>query len=186
MLGHVATCPNNIHQNNYVKQKQTAMKTKRQKNKLANFKLLIVLPVIAISILALSSCGKTRNTETTSNELAPPPHPSASSADEIYVNVDEMPLFMDGDSGLLKYIKDNTTYPEDAKKKNIQGRVLVKFVVEKDCSISQVEVLEGVNPVLDAEALRVVKSLPNFEKPATKTGEPVRVYYMLPIMFALK
>jgi TonB family protein len=170
-------------------QKQTVMKTKRQKNALANLKLLIVLPVIAISILGLSSCGKARNTETASNELAPPPPPTpppAPSVDEIYVNVDEMPLFEDGDSGLLKYIKNNTTYPEDAKKKNIQGRVLIKFVVEKDCSVSQVEVLEGVNPILDAEALRVVKSLPNFEKPAKKTGESVRVSYMLPIIFALK
>ena len=62
----------------------------------------------------------------------------------------------------------------------------MKFVVEKDCSVSNVAIVKGVDPSLDSEALRVVSSLPKFEKPGIKAGEKVRVNYMLPISFALK
>jgi TonB family protein len=113
--------------------------------------------------------------------ISPPPL-----VDEVYTDVDKMPLFKDGEMGLLRYIAENTTYPEAAKKNNITGKVLVKFVVEKDCSVSQVGILEGVNPLIDDEAVRVVKSLPKFETPAIKDGIPVRVKYILPITFALK
>ncbi len=110
----------------------------------------------------------------------------ATISDEVFTDVDKMPLFKNGDAGLLKFIAESTKYPEQAKKNKITGKVLVKFIVEKDCSVSQVGILEGVNPLLDNEAVRVVKSLPKFETPAIKAGIPVKVNYIIPITFTLK
>jgi TonB family protein len=97
-----------------------------------------------------------------------------------------MPEFKEGDIGLLRFIAENTRYPEQAKKDKITGKVLVKFIVEKDCSVSNVAILEGVNPLLDTEAVRVVNTLPKFESPGFKAGAAVRVNYIIPITFALK
>lgn len=119
-------------------------------------------------------------------EIAPPPPPPPPSADEVFTEVDKMPVFKDGDVGLLKFIAENTRYPEEAKKNKITGKVIVRFVVEKDCSVSQVGILAGVDPLLDNEAVRVVNSLPKFDTPAIKAGNPVRVNYMIPITFTLK
>jgi TonB family protein len=117
---------------------------------------------------------------------APPLPQEASSTDKIFMEVDEMPEFKGGDANLLKFIAENTTYPEEAKKNKITGKVIVGLVVEKDCSVSNVVVLKGVDPLLDAEAVRVVSALPKFEKPGKQGGEKVRVNYMIPITFTLK
>ena len=77
------------------------------------------------------------------------------------------------------------SYPETAKKNNIQGRIIVRFCVNSDGTISQVNVLKGVSPDLDNEAVRVVKTLPAFE-PGRNGGKAVPVWYMVPITFALK
>ena len=158
------------------------MKTKNHLRTLKNTGLLIVLTLAATLIVAVSSCGKTKNPQTAESKIAPPP----AATDIVYTEVDEMPVFPEGDSGLLKFIANNAKYPEDAKKNNITGKVIVKFVVGKDCMISNVEVLNSVYPSLDAEAVRVVNSLPKFEKPAKKDGVAVSVNYMIPIAFALK
>ena len=96
-----------------------------------------------------------------------------------------MPLFPGGDEALLKYIAQNTVYPENAKKNNIQGRVIVRFCVTAKGSINQISVLQGVDPELDAEAIRVTKTLPSF-KPGRQGGRDVPVWYMIPITFTLK
>jgi TonB family protein len=101
-----------------------------------------------------------------------------------YVVVEEMPMFPGGDAELLKFIAENTKYPEAAKTNNIQGRVIVRFCVTKEGGIDRVSVLKGVNPDLDNEATRVVKTLPAF-KPGKQGGNPVNVWYMVPITFAL-
>lgn len=163
------------------------MKTEKHLKSLAKLKLFMILPVIVIALIAFNSCGKNKNSATSSTEVAPPPPPPPPlSADSVYVNVDNPPEFKDGESGILNFIKNNTKYPEDAKLKGTQGKVIIRFVVEKDCSISEVGVVEGISPSLDAEAVRVVSSLPKFEKPALKDGEPVRIHYMIPIQFNLK
>jgi protein TonB len=163
------------------------MKTKKYLKATANLKLLLILPLIGIALIAFYSCGKNKNAGTSSFELAPPPPPPpAPASDSVYVNVDNLPVFKGGEPGILNFIKDNTKYPEDAKKTGMHGKVIVRFVVEKDCSISQVDVIQSVSPSLDAEAIRVVSSLPKFEKPAFMAGEPVRVHYMIPILFNLK
>ena len=115
--------------------------------------------------------------------LTPPVQP-VHKEDEPYVVVEEMPMFPGGDSTLLDYITKNTKYPETAKANNIQGRVIVRFCVTKSGGIDRVSVLRGVSPELDAEAIRVVSSLPTF-KPGKQGGVPVDVWYMVPITFAL-
>lgn len=107
-------------------------------------------------------------------------------AEEVpFVVVEEMPMFPGGDAALLKYIGENTVYPEVAKENNIQGRVIVRFCVTAKGGVSQVTVLKGVDPELDAEAIRVVNTLPPF-KPGKQGGKPVPVWYMVPITFTLK
>ena len=159
------------------------MKTKKQFTLPVNLKLFMVLPIVAILLVAFSSCGKTNKTQDALTELVPPPPPPA---DQLFKEVDEMPQFNGGDAALLKYIAENTTYPEEAKKNGIAGKVIVKLVVEKDGSVSNVGLGKSANSLLDAEAVRVVSTLPRFEKPGKKAGETVRVQYMIPISFTLK
>lgn len=161
------------------------MKTKKNTGVRMNCKLLFVLPVIAITIVAFSSCSKNKISKEAKTEIALPLS-AVSMEDSVFLEVDEMPLFPNGDKGLLEFIAQNTNYPEEAKKNNISGKVLVQFVINKDCSVSQVKVVKGVNPALDTEALRVVSSLPKYEKPARKSGNDVSVQFIIPISFTLK
>lgn len=102
-----------------------------------------------------------------------------------FIVVEEMPEPQGGAAGLLKYIADNTRYPETARENNIQGRVIVKFCVTSKGGVDMISVLRGVDPELDAEALRVVKSLPPF-KPGKQGGRNVPVWYSVPIIFQIK
>jgi TonB family protein len=104
---------------------------------------------------------------------------------EPYVVVEQMPMFPGGDAALLKYITANTKYPETAKEKNIQGKVIIRFCIKPDGGVSMASVLKGVSPELDEEAMRVVNSLPAF-RPGTQGGKAVPVWYMVPIAFSLK
>ena len=104
--------------------------------------------------------------------------------DTVYQTVEEMPEFPDGIEGLMDYVAQNVKYPESAKENNLQGRVIVKFVIEKDGSVSNVEVGRGWGNELDDEAVRVVKAMPKW-KPGKQDGQPVRVSFMLPINFKL-
>ena len=96
-----------------------------------------------------------------------------------------MPVFPGGDAALLKYLGENTTYPENAKKNKIEGKVILRFCVTEKGSINKISVLQGVNPEIDAEAIRVVSTLPAFI-PGKQNGKAVPVWYMVPITFALK
>lgn len=104
---------------------------------------------------------------------------------EVYEVVENMPEFPDGGMpGLMKYLSANIRYPEAAHKAGTQGRVTVQFVVGKDGSIGNVSILRGVDPALDAEAIRVISGMPKW-KPGTQKGEPVNVKYTVPVMFRL-
>lgn len=103
---------------------------------------------------------------------------------EPFVVVEEMPMFPGGDAALLAYIAEHTNYPEVAKENNIQGRVIVRFCVTSKGGVNQVSVLKGVDPELDAEAVRVVNSLPPF-KPGKQGGKPVPVWYTVPVLFKI-
>ncbi len=105
--------------------------------------------------------------------------------EEIFEIVADMPQFPGGPAALFKYLSKNLKYPPIAQENGVQGRVTVGFVVNKDGSIVDVKVLRGVDPYLDKEAVRVVKSLPKW-KPGMQLGKPVRVRYNVPVMFRLQ
>ena len=98
--------------------------------------------------------------------------------------VEVMPQYPGGQIAMLKYIMENIKYPEQAMKEGIQGRVTVRFIVEKDGSISNVKPVLSVHPLLDKEAVRVVKSMPKWS-PGKQKGKPVRVQFNVPVMFKL-
>lgn len=101
-----------------------------------------------------------------------------------YCIVEMMPQYPGGLAAMLKYIRENIKYPEQAMKERIQGRVTVSFIIEKDGSISDVKAVRSVHPLLNKEAVRVVKSMPKWT-PGKQNGKPVRVRFNLPVMFKL-
>ena len=107
------------------------------------------------------------------------------SDDKVYKSVEQMPRFPGGEFGLMKYLQGNIKYPPEAAKNKIEGRVILQFVVEKTGEVGEVKVVRPISEELDAEAVRVVKSLPKFE-PGRQDGEAVAVWYTLPISFKLQ
>ncbi|MDD3077711.1 MAG: energy transducer TonB [Paludibacter sp.] len=103
----------------------------------------------------------------------------------VFQVVEKMPSFPGGDAALFKYLNDNVKYPVIAQENGIQGRVICQFVVNKDGSIVDVEVVRSVDPSLDKEAIRVIKSMPKWS-PGQQRGKPVRVKYTLPVNFRLQ
>ena len=106
--------------------------------------------------------------------------------EEIYQVVEQVPEFKGGMDALMKYLSSNINYPQEAKDKNIQGKSLIRFVVEKDGSITDVEVARSSgNDLLDQESMRVVKSMPKWN-PGKQSGRAVRTRFVLPVMFRLQ
>ena len=110
---------------------------------------------------------------------------NTANADTVYNSVEKMPEFPGGEQAMLDYVSKNVVYPEEAINKGIAGRVFVSFIVEKDGSVNEVEVMRGIGGGCDEEAVRVVKSMPKW-KPGKMKGKPVRVSYMMPIIFKLQ
>ncbi len=104
--------------------------------------------------------------------------------DEPFVVVEQMPMYPGGDGELLRFIAENTTYPEAAKAEKAEGRVILRFVVTTEGNTDGISVLKGVHPLLDAEAIRVVSMVKGFT-PGMQGGKPVNVWYMVPITFTL-
>jgi periplasmic protein TonB len=100
-------------------------------------------------------------------------------------SVQEMPEFPGGNQALLKFVGENLHYPDAALENNIEGRVTLKFVVNSDGSVDRIEVLGGVYPALDNEAVRIIKLLPDF-KPGRQNGVPVPVWFTIPVVFKIK
>ena len=107
------------------------------------------------------------------------------SAQTIFTVVEEMPKVPGGDGELLKYIGKSIKYPVIAQENGIQGRVICSFVVNRDGSIVDAEVVRGVDPSLDKEAIRVINTMPKWS-PGKQRGKPVRVKYTVPITFRLQ
>ena len=107
-----------------------------------------------------------------------------SPADDAFDVVEQMPEYPGGPKALMEFLNNNVQYPAEAEKAGIQGRVIATFVVEKDGSISNAKVVKSVDPLLDAEALRVIGAMPNW-KPGMQNGKIVRVKYTVPLSFHL-
>lgn len=116
----------------------------------------------------------------------PPPKPKEEEVtDEIFVVVENQPEFPGGTTAMMKFLNDNIKYPVIAQENGIQGRVICNFVVERDGSITDVQVVRGVDPSLDKEAIRVIQQMPKW-KPGSQRGKPVRVRFTLPVLFRLQ
>jgi len=179
--------PSNSFSNPTLIKKRMIMMTKKRSSALANLKIIMVLPVLAVLLIVFSTCTEKITYNDTVIEKVTPTSTAAiskSGESEPFVVVEEMPLFPGGDSALLVFLAQNTKYPEAAKVSNVQGRVIVRFCVEETGNVDRITVIKGVNPELDAEAARVVSTLPSF-KPGKQGGKDVPVWYMVPITFAL-
>lgn len=104
---------------------------------------------------------------------------------KVFENPEEMPSFPGGRVALMKWLAKRMKYPKEAEEKGIKGRVICTFVVEKNGKITDVKVMRSVHPLLDAEALRVVRSMPKWQ-PGKLNGKPVRVKFTIPLTFNLQ
>ena len=116
---------------------------------------------------------------------APEPPKHVVEETKIFTVVEQMPMYPGGDAALMGYLRDNIHYPTVAAENGVQGRVTVGFVVERDGSITDVKVLRSVDPSLDREAMRVVKSMPRWT-PGKQNGSAVRVKFQVPVTFRLQ
>ena len=146
------------------------MKTKIEKANGLWWRLLTTLSVLAILLMA-NTTAMAQNKKDASEKA--------------YEKVEVMPEYPGGEQAMMKFVASNVKYPQAAIDKNISGRVLVGFVIEKDGSITDVKVVKGIGGGCDEEAVRVVKSMPKW-KPGKEKGKAVRVSYMLPITFKLQ
>ena len=156
--------------------KRIRMMTMNKSSRWKTLRALAVVPVIALVLLAFAN-----PTTETANELVGVPEVSQ----DVYESVEQMPQFPGGEAEMMKYLSQNIQYPANAAKNNVEGRVVLQFVIEKDGQIGEVKIARSVDPELDAEALRVVKSMPNFI-PGCQDGKPVAVWYTIPISFKLQ
>lgn len=104
---------------------------------------------------------------------------------EVFIVVEEMPTFPGGDKAMMEFIYANIVYPEIAKENNLQGKVSLRFCVTYKGTIDQVQIIKGVDPSLNEEAIRVIKMLPTW-KPGKQGGKPVNVWYSVPVTFQLR
>ncbi len=120
----------------------------------------------------------------------PPPVPEANAAteskagEEKYVMVEEMPLFPGGEEAMMTWILSNTKYPAEAVKEKVSGLVLVSFTITSTGKVQDVRAVRSVYPALDAEAVRVIKSMPDW-KPGKQNGKAVDVEFTVPVQFKL-
>lgn len=132
-------------------------------------KKVLLLP--AFLFLAASAFAQNKNTE-----------PSDNGTKKIYSFVEKMPV---PSLDIGQYLQKNLHYPADARKHHIQGRVILKFVVDEDGNITDCKIAKSIGGGCDEEAMRVLKSMPSW-KPGMQDGKPVKVYYTLPISFQLE
>ena len=118
-------------------------------------------------------------------EAVAQPEPKPEVENKVFDVVEQMPSFPGGPQALMEYLSNNVKYPVVAQENGVQGRVVVSFVVERDGSITDVKVVRSVDPSLDKEAVRVVKSMPRWI-PGKQNGQAVRVKYNVPVAFRLQ
>lgn len=169
--------------------KRIIMMNKKKSNGTGRIKYaLFMVPAFALLVAGNTSCsqGASEKQDAKEETVVPEAVPTDSAAKEnAYDVVEQMPEFPGGMKELLKFLQDNVKYPESAMKKNVQGRVIVQFVVEKDGTPTEFNVVRSVDPDLDAEALRVLKTMPKW-KPGMQRGEVVRVKFTVPVAFKLQ
>lgn len=178
------------------------MLLKGKSNNWAILKYGVVAPILFMALMVSSvSCSDASVKKSVEIDILkeekvgippPPPIPLLEEADatlkiqkkEIFTAVEQNPEFIGGQAKMYQYLGENIKYPAAAQRANISGRVFVKFVVEDDGAIGDVEVMKGIGFGCDEEAIRVVKSMPKWN-PGVQNGKNVRVYYNMPIVYKL-
>ncbi len=140
-------------------------------------KLLLIISLFFLLIGGLDASAKTSFANKWEREV--------NDKDSVHLVVDQMPEFQGGRRGLAAYINQNLKYPEEAKRLNVKGKVYVKFVVGASGKVKDVHLVRKGNPILDAEAIRIVKLMPNW-KPGKHKGQVVNVAQIVTISFPPK
>ena len=144
---------------------------------------------VPTSVVSASADIEAARTDVVQAVEPPKPEPKVDVQKEveqkIFDVVEQPPSFPGGNAALMSWLSSNIHYPPVAEENNIQGRVVMSFVVEPDGSVSNVQVVRGVDPSLDKEATRVVKAMPKWV-PGKQNGQAVRVKYNLPVTFKLQ
>ena len=170
------------------------MMNKKKSNAAGHIKYaLFVLPAFALLVAGNISCSQgASEKQDAKEEVVAPVSPEAKEApadstakEEVFMVAEQMPEFPGGMKEMLKFLQENVKYPENAMKNNVQGRVIVQFVIEKDGTPTEFKVLRSVDPDLDAEALHVMKAMPKW-KPGMQKGQVVRVKFTVPVSFKLQ
>lgn len=133
--------------------------------------------------IANTSVIQTRNSAIETKETTVQ-QPNKETNRKIYQTVEQMPRFPGGDTAMLKYIRENLRYPQAAIEKEIQGRVIVKLVVNTDGTLSDIYVIKPLDPQCDQEAIRIIQSMPRWI-PGRHNGVAVPVYYLVPVTFKI-
>ena len=156
------------------------MMNKKRTRTVGRIKYALFAPLAAaLLIVSNISCTSTENKKDSAEATE-----SRAVEGEVFQIVEEMPEFTGGMGECMKWLGQNIKYPAEAIEKEIQGRVILQIIVEKDGTITNAVVAKGVHPLLDNEALRVINQSPKW-KPGKQNGEAVRVKYTLPVLFKL-
>jgi len=176
-----------------ITKKRMIMMTKTNTPKHRIFRLLLVIPAIAIALTLNLKCTSETQTPVeedvqtivdTDQSLTKSETVEKEEEEIVFVMVEDMPQFPGGDKALMTWISKNVEYPKIAQKNGIEGRVYIDFVVTKDGDVKQVKLARSASPSLDAEAIRVISNMPKW-KPGKQRGQNVNVQYTIPINFAL-
>lgn len=165
--------------------KRITMINKKRTSGILSFKYLLAFPIIALMLI-----GNAQNTFSQQKEkvgIASLTENPTTSEDQLppFVMVEQMPQFPGGESAMMQYIGANLKYPESAAKENIEGRVVLRFVVTKTGDIKDVSVIRSLDSRCDEEAMRVVRAMPKWT-PGKQGGKDVDVYYTLPVLYKLQ
>ena len=198
LQGSFATTTNNF--SNCSTKKRIVMMNRHSTNPWARLRVLLMLPVVALSVIVASACKQ--DTKSEMNLKTQDASPSSVYVDiqeceeceteeadtpQVFMVIEQQPEFPGGEEAMFEYLRSNLQYPEKCKENKIQGRVLVAFVINKDGKIVEPEVVKSAGPEgveLDVEALRVVSEMPAWT-PGKQMGKAVRVRYTIPVVFKL-
>ena len=180
-LHSVANCLNHSNLKNRI-----TMMCKKNSSRWSAAKLLLVLPLVALSLAATATTVYVPKEQNKGNENFVETQIVAADEEQPYIKVQQMPTFQGGDLNAYRnWMQSQLQYPKEAKDKGIKGRVIFSFVVEKDGSVSEFKVLNTPDKLLSAEVERVFKLTPKWE-PGEQNGKKVRVKFTAPVSFKLQ
>lgn len=176
-----------------IKRRIIMMNNQKKRNRwvslLSALSALAVVPMLALGSQLVHATPSSTDFVTQQNSSEEPPvqnEPPKNDSDEhVYEYLEHFPSFHGGDKALTEWLKENMNYPKEAQEKSIQGKIYVSFIVEKDGSISDTKIVRSIDPLLDAEAIRIIKTMPKWEPGKNDKGDPARCRFTQPIVFRI-